>query len=173
MNIKVPKNMKSPTVIIVGQGTADETKNDKTQKQMDLLSKKLDQQYQAFLDGTNYIKVIEKLHQSFMTRLDKLLSVNRNIVGQMNNARIKDLRSEFNSRIKDLTQSKQKDETLKSFALQLNSLENAIKNIPITKPTVRVIKSDNSNLNTSFERLFSRMEDLVRSVRPRLIPSPS
>ena len=165
MNIKVPKTMKSPTVIIVGHGTMDEKKNDYHAKRMDNLERKLDQQYKAFLDKSEYVKIIERIQNSFLSRLDKMIDVNRN------DKRFSDLRNEFNLRVKELNNKDNSDVILKSFASKLGSIEKSIRSIPV--PTRTVINRTNSvDLTKSFETVIQRMENAIKASRPRMIPSP-
>ena len=83
MNIKVPNSIKSPTVIIVGGRSSDEhekMKSDMHLKRMDNLEHKLDQQYKAFTDKKDYIRLIERLHKSFMDKYDKFISTHRDMM---------------------------------------------------------------------------------------------
>ena len=166
MNIKVPKTMKSPTVIIVGGGTMDEKNNDFHSKRMDNLERKLDQQYKAFLDKSEYVKIIERIQNSFLSRLDKMIDVNKN------DKRFSDLRNEFNVRVKELSNKDNGDAILKSFASKLGSIEKSIRSIPAPTRTV-INRTSNVDLTKSFETVIQRMENAIRSARPRMIPSPS
>jgi len=168
MNIKVPSNLKSPTVIIVGQQDTPE-KNDKVSKQMDLLEKKLDQQYKTFLDGKDYIQLIENLHKSFMQRLDKIVSSNKNLISEINSKKVSDLRNELNVRIDDLKKESSNDNLLKSFAVKLSSLEKTIKAIPERTVETRVVNRGIS-INTAMEKMLQRLEIAIKSARPKMIP---
>jgi hypothetical protein len=171
MNIPIPKNMKSPTVIIVGQET-DEKHNQIAMRRMDNLERKLDQQYKAFIDKSDYSKVLEKMQSSFMSNFNKMLDMNKSMITQRNKERIDILRDEFTRKIKSI-EEKDNNEELKLFTSKLNSLENAIKNITLKPTVVKVPSSNNKVLFDSFNGIFKRMEELIRSSRPRLIPSPS
>jgi len=167
MDVKIPKGMKSPTVIIVGQET-DDKKNDLTLKRMDNLERNLDRQYRAFTDNKEYIKVIERLQKSFMDKLEKIiLSTNSN--KGMYEKRIENLRKEFNSRVSSIKPS-DNSSILRTFSRKLSSLENAIKSQPVSKE-VKVVRQ-NSNLDKAFERMFSRLENAILKSRPKLTPMP-
>ena len=152
----------------------DEKKNDLTLRRMDLLEKKLDQQYKSFIDKTDYLKVIEQLQSSFMGNFNKIFAMNKSMMSQAQNQRIDILREEFKRKIKSLEEEKDNEENLKLFTSKLNSLENAIKNITL-KPTVVRVPSNNNNkiLFNSFNGILHKLEMLIRESRPRLIPSPS
>jgi len=166
MNVKIPNGMKSPTVIIVGQGTMDDKKNDFHAKRMDNLEKKLDQQYRAFMDKSEYVRIIERIQNSFLTRLDKMIDANKN------DNRFSDLRAEFNLKVKELNNRDGEDAILKSFANKLGSLERSIRSIPVPTQTI-INRPNNMNLTKSFDMVLKRMETLIRESRPRMIPSPS
>lgn len=172
MNIKVPANIKSPTVIIVGQQQPDDKKNDITLKRMDNLERKLDQQYKSFIDKTDYLKVIGQMQSSFMSNFNKMLAMNKSMMTQTQNQRIDILREEFKRKIKSLSEDKDDEENLKFFTSKLNSLENAIRNITL-KPTVVRVPNNNKVLFNSFNGILQKLENLIRESRPRLIPSPS
>jgi hypothetical protein len=170
MNIKTKTN--SPTVIVIEQATMEPKKNDITAKRMDSLERKLDAQYRAYMDRNNYIPIIDKMQSSFIRSLDRLFSSNKAMISQVNNSRLESLRKEFSQRISELKRDKSEDALLKSFALKLNSLETAIRNIPA--PRVRVVrKMNDTSLNNSFKAVLDRLEMLIRESRPRMIPSPS
>ena len=165
MNVKIPNNMKSPTVIIVGHGTPDEKKNDFHAKRMDNLERKLDQQYKAFMDKSEYVKIIERIQNSFLSRLDKMIDANRD------DKKLTTLRQEFNLKIKELGNN-DNDVILKSFADKLGSLERSIRSIPV--PTTTVInRTSNMNLTKSFETVIQRLEKAISKSGPRMLPSPS
>ena len=171
MNIAVPKNIKSPTVIIVGGSQPDEKMNEMHSKQMSMLERKLDDQYKAFMDNKDYIKLIETLHKSFMSKLDKIISVNKSLMNDTQNKRIDDLKVEINNRIKGLSNNGT-DKMIKSFSTQLLSLENTIKSIPTNKPIVKVVRN-NGGLDKSFLEAIGRLEKTIWASRPRVFPSPS
>lgn len=173
MNIPVPKGMKSPTVIIVGGQEPDEKHNKMAMARMDNLERKLDQQYKAFIDKTDYIKVIESMQSSFMGNFNKMMEMNKSMMSQHHQQRFDLLREEFKRKIKSIEQDGEKEEYLKEFSSKLSSLENAIKNITLRPQIVRVKDSSNKDLLSSFENIMQRMENTIRNSRPRLSPSPS
>ena len=151
----------------------DQKKNDLTLKRMDLLERKLDQQYKAFVDKTDYTKVISNMQSSFMSNFNRMLDMNKAIMNQSHKDRIDVLRNEFSRKLKSLEQDKDNEE-IKLFTSKLNSLENAIKGITL-KPQIVKVPSRNNNkvLFDSFNGILQRLESLIRQSRPRLIPSPS
>lgn len=151
----------------------DEKKNDLTLKRMDLLEKKLDQQYKSFIDKTDYIKVIESMQNSFMGNFNKMLAMNKSMITQGQRERIDVLRDEFRRKIKSLEGDKNNEENIKFFTSKLNSLESAIKSITLKPTIVRVGSNNNKALFNSFNGILERLETLIRSSRPRMIPSPS
>jgi len=153
MNIKVPNSMKSPTVIIVGGRSSDEhekMKSDMHLKRMDNLEHKLDQQYKAFTDKKDYIRLIERLHKSFMDKYDKFISTHRDMMTEKNENRFKNIHNDFTSQIKNLSKNNTNGEMLRVFSNRVGSLENTIKNMPT--PEVKVVRtfSGNSALQKSF-----------------------
>jgi len=151
----------------------DEKKNDLTLKRMDLLERKLDQQYKAFIDKSDYIKAIEQLQSSFMGNFNRILDMNKSMITQGHQERIDILRDEFERKIKSIQDNRNNEQELKIFTSKLNSLENAIKNITLKPTVVRVPSNNNKVLFDSFNAILQRMESLIRSSRPRLTPSPS
>ena len=152
----------------------DDKKNDLTLKRMDLLERKLDQQYKSFIDKTDYLKIIEQLQSSFMGNFNKMFAMNKSMMTRGHNERIDVLREEFKRKIKSLEEDKDNEQDVKLFINKLNSLENAIKNITLKPQIVRVNTNNNDkNLFNSFNGILERLEMLIRSSRPRLIPSPS
>lgn len=170
MNIKVPNNIKSPTVIIVGGGQPDEKKNDMHAKQMCMLEKKLDGQYKAFMDNKNYTKLIETLHKSFMHKFDKMMDSNRTLMKEAHAQRLGALKTQVIKQVKTLPNNGN-EKMMKSFLSQLTSLEKAINKISDKEPTVKVVRS--GNINKSFETLITRLEKAIRESRPRVFPTPS
>jgi len=152
----------------------DEKKNDLVFKRMDLLEKKLDQQYKSFIDKTDYIKVIENIQSSFMGNFNKMLAMNKSMMTQGHKERVDLLRDEFARKIKSLEENKDGDESIKLFTSKLNSLENAIKSITLKPQIVKVSNgSNNKVLFNAFDGILQRLENLIRQSRPRLTPSPS
>jgi ribosome-associated translation inhibitor RaiA len=177
MNIPIPKGMKSPTVIIVGNQEPNEKHNGMAMARMDNLERKLDAQYKSFIDKTDnsdYIKVIQSMQSSFTANFNKMLSMNKSMMTQSHQERFNALRNEFNRSIKSIEDKDTGEENLKILTSKLNSLENAIKSITL-KPQIVKVQSNTNNkqLLSSFDSILQRMENTIRSSRPRLTPSPS
>lgn len=175
MNIKVPNNIKSPTVIIVGGGTmtGDEKSNNIHEKRMDMLEKKLDQQYKNKSEGRNYARDIESIQKSFVNRLDKFMNQSRQSISSQNSKLLEALKKTVNQKVKviKLESVGSNNDEIKTFIKKIDSLEDAIRKISLKTKTVNVTK--NMSLDSSFEKLFARMEKVIRESRPRLSPSPS
>ena len=154
----------------------DVKKNDLSLKRMDMLERKLDQQYKSFIDKTDYLKVIEQLQSSFMGNFNKMLTMNKSMMTQANSQRIDLLRKEFENRIKGLKDDKDdkdNEENLKLFTNKLNSLESAIKNITLKPSIVKVTNNNDKILFNSFNGILYKLENLIRESKPRMYPSPS
>lgn len=167
MNIKVPSDMKSPTVIIVGERSTDEhdkMKSDMHMKRMDNLERKLDQQYKVFTDKKDYIRLFERLHKSFMDKYDKFISVHRDMMNGMNENRFKDIHNKFTSQINNLLKHNSNDEMLRVFTRRIGSLENTIKNMP--SPEVKVVRtsSGNSALQKSFLEALDKIHNRLGKI---------
>jgi len=176
MDVKIPKGIKSPTVIIVGSKEPDERGNQVVESRMDNLEKKLDQQYKAFIDKSDNRQMIEKMHSSFMQNFNKLLAMNKSMFTQVKREKVDALRDEFKRKIKSLEDNKDDGESRRLFIAKLNSLENAIKAMTLKPQVVRVNSGgggSNKSLQRAFDRLFEKMEVLIKKAGPRVIPSPS
>jgi hypothetical protein len=173
MNIPMPKGMKSPTVIIVGGGTmsGDEKSNKMHEKRMDMLEKKLDQQYKNKSEGRDYSKDIESIQKSFVNRLDKFMNQNRKAILSQNSKLLNALKNTVSREVKIIQETPSGNGELKTFVKKISSLEDAIRKISLKTKTVNVTKS--INLDNSFEKLFAKMEKVIKESRPRLSPSPS
>lgn len=169
MNIKVPNGIKSPTIIIVGRGTADEKKNDFHSKRMDNLEKKLDQQYKAFSNNTGFERKFDQLSKSFGSRIDKLISSNKSLMSSTQEKRITELQRTLDAKIRSL-KKEDNSEILDSFVKKFEDIERIIKKLP-SKQMVKVVNSG-SGLNGSFEKMITRLETAIRKSGPRMIPSP-
>lgn len=172
MNIPIPKGMKSPTVIIVGNKEPDDKHNQIALSRMDNLERKLDAQYKAFIDKSDYVKAIESMQASFMSNFNKMFAMNKSMLSQANQQRFNALRDEFKRSIKSIEDNDNNEETSKELLTKLNSLESAIKNITL-KPQVVKVQNNNKQLLNSFETIMQRMENIIRQSRPRMMPSPS
>jgi len=181
MNINIPKNIKSPTVIILGKEEVDDKRNAYHEKRLDLLESKLDNQYKAFINKTDNskansnanAKAIEMLQRSFSDTLNKFMMMNKAMMTSMHKSKMEGLRKEFEVRIKEIEKSGDKDEILKSFVAKLGKLEGSISRInrqPIV-PTSRPIS--HNYMAKSFESFYGRLEKAIKDARPRMIPSPS
>src|SRR3990167_5520796 len=92
----------------------DVKRNDLALKRMDLLEKKLDQQYKSFIDNKpNYLQIVEQLQSSFMNRFDKMLMMHKSMTTQRNQERIDILRKEFERKIKSLEGNKDNKQDIK------------------------------------------------------------
>ena len=151
----------------------DEKKNDLTSKRMDNLERKLDQQYKAFMDKSDYIKVIDRLQDSFSRSLDKMLVMNRSIMTQNNNQKINLLREDFKRSINTLKARNNTDMNLKMFVNKIGLLEEAIKGISIKPSIVRVSNNNNKDLLNAFDEILKKISLIVGRSGSRLIPSPS
>lgn len=169
----MPKGMKSPTVIIVGGGTmsGDEKSNKMHEKRMDMLEKKLDQQYKNKSEGRDYSKDIESIQKSFVNRLDKFMNQNRKAILSQNSKLLNALKNTVSREVKIIQETPSGNGELKTFVKKISSLEDAIRKISLKTKTVNVTKS--INLDNSFEKLFAKMEKVIKESRPRLSPSPS
>ncbi len=178
MNIKVPNGMKSPTVIIVGGGTmtGNEKSNKNHEKRMDLLEKKLDQQYKHTTSGNNsrdYAKDIESIQKSFISRLDRFITQSKQSITSQNNKLLEALKKTVNQKVKVIKEtSGNSDNTeIKTFLKKIDSLEDAIRKISMKSKTVNVNRK--VSLDDSFDKFFVKIEKAIRESRPRMFPSPS
>ena len=69
MNIQIPKDMKSPTVLIMGQ------KEDNSQKYIDLLNEKIDKQYKMFVELLRNNNTNDKTVSVLSEKFDNLKNV--------------------------------------------------------------------------------------------------
>src|SRR3990167_2535218 len=139
----------------------DEKKNELTLRRMDLLEKKLDQQYKSFIDNKpDYFKAIEQLQSSFMSNFNKMLAMNKAMMTNGHQEKIDTLRKELENKIRSLENNKDNEESVKLFTGKLNSLENAIKSITL-KPTVVRVGNNNKELFNSFNGILHMLEVLI------------
>lgn len=171
MDIKIPKGMKSPTVVIVGQGTmtGDEKSNKNYEKRMDLLEKKLNESYKRKIDNKDYTKEFASLQKSFIGKLDKFMTVNKQAMSKQNDKLVEALKKTVNQKISIIKETDDDDDK-KEFIKKISSLESAIRKISLKTNNV---KAPTVKLDGAFEKLFSRMENLIKSSKPRMYPSPS
>lgn len=170
--MRIKTKGKSPTVIVIEQGTMDEDKNSLAFKRMDSLERKIDNQYKAVTDKKQFIKMIDTMQKSFTKNLDKVVTANKSALSDSHKKRISSLRSEFKATVDSLKNKSTSDTILKSFASRLGSLETSVKSIPRQNSTVKVVRTG-MNLNKAFDTLFIKMQELIGKSGPRMIPSPS
>jgi len=148
MNVKLPKGMMSPTVIVIGSSPVSQKTNDTSSKRMDMLEKKLDQQYKIRMDGSGFERKLDLLSKSFNSRIDKMMSMSKSMMKSNHSKEIEKLRREFEFRMSRLQKQVSK------------------------KPNVQVSVS-NAPMRNSLEKMTSRLEAAIMKARPRLTPSPS
>ena len=172
MDIKIPKGMKSPTVVIVGQGTmtGDEKSNKQYEKRMDLLERKLSESYKKKIDNRDYTKEFASLQKSFIGKLDKFMTVNKQVMSRQNDKLVEALKKTVNQKISVIKETSDDDDDKKEFIKKISSLESAIRKISLKTNNV---KAPTVKLDGAFEKLFARMENLIKSSKPRMYPSPS
>jgi hypothetical protein len=175
MDIKIPAGIKSPTVVIIGGGTmtGDEKTNKNQEKRMDLLEKKLDQQYKNSTEGKGYAKDIGLIQRPFLKKLDKFVNQSRQSMTSHNDRLIEALKKTINQKVKVIkeTSGKSDNTEIKSFMDKIDSLEEAIRKISMKSKTVNVNRQ--VSLDDSFDKFFARIEKAIKDARPRLSPSPS
>jgi len=170
MNVKIPNSMKSPTVIVIGQGTMDEKKNSIHEKRMDNLERKLDQQYKSVVNNSGFEKKLDQLQKSFENGMNKVVSANKKLINNDQSKRIESLKRELEAKINSVRKLDSGKENLKPLVRKLDSLETALSKIP---SKIQVSQPKSQNLNASFEKMISRLESAIDKVKPRMYPSPS
>ena len=150
----------------------DVKKNDLNLKRMDMLERRVDQQYKNRIEGKNTIREIEILQSSFMKKLNRFMESNKDKIDSQNNRLADALKKVVNNRVKTITIDKTPKSEIKSFLSKIDSLEEAIRGITL-KTKNNTSHTNNGRLNKSFESFFARMEKLIKEVRPRMYPSPS
>jgi dsDNA-specific endonuclease/ATPase MutS2 len=173
MNIAMPKGIKSPTVSIVigGTMTGNEKSNKIHEKRMDMLERKLDQQYKNKSEGRNYTKDIESIQRSFVSSLNKFVNTTKQSMSSQNEKLLNALKNTVSKEVKIIQETPKGNGELKTFIKKISSLEDTIRKISLKSKTVNVTKQ--VNLDSSFEKLFARMEKAIKEAKPRLSPSPS
>lgn len=169
MNIKVPKTMKSPTVIIVGGGTMNEKNTDFHSKRMDNLERKMDQQYERFQKRAAPVQDFSPMIKSFTSKIGSLEKTIKKLADS--NGDDSDLIKAFEKIVNRMEKQKKPISSpvdYKAFMSKLGGLEEAIRGIPTQKVSVNT-----SGLSKSFNTLYERLEKAIRASRPRMIPSPS
>jgi hypothetical protein len=171
MNIKVPAGSKSPTVVIIGGGTmsGDEKANKLHEKRMDLLEKKINQRYKTVSDGisSNEIKSIQK---TFISRLDKMINLNNQNISKQNDKLISAIKDTISKKVASIKASSDNGD-MEKFLSKIDSLEDAIRKISLKERVVNVTKK--VSIDSSFEKLFAKLQKAIQDVKPRMYPSPS
>jgi len=135
---------------------------------MDMLEKKLDQQYKMRIDGSGFEKKLDLLSKSFNSRIDKMMSMSKSMMKSNHSKEIEKLRREFESKIGSMKPNSDNSEILKSFNRKLEQIQKQVSK----KPNVQVSVS-NTPMRNSLEKMTSRLEAAIMKARPRLTPSPS
>ena len=174
MNVKIPKNITSPTVIIVGQGTMDANKNDLYARRMDNLEKKLDRQYESFYkkqerkNNTDYSVLLK----SFSNKIGSLEKSIKKLAEDDDDNNNDELLSTFKKLVGKIEKNKKSvtnsSPNYRLFINRIGKLEEAIKDLPTQKVSINT-----NSLTRSYNKLFERLERVIKESRPRMIPSPS
>ncbi len=171
MNVKIPKGMNSPTVVIIGQGTMKPEHNVMHEKRMDNLERKLDQQYQSFYKKNS--KPSQDYSVLLKTFSSKVGSLERAIkkLGDKDDDN-DDLISAFEKIVSRLEKNNKKitqsPVNYNKFMARISSLESVIRDLPAQRVSINT-----SGLTNSFNKLFERLEKTIMKARPRVFPSPS
>lgn len=172
MNIKIPNNLESPTVLIIGQRKVDDKQNVYQEKRLDMLERKLDQQYKSFIDKSDNTKSIEQMQKSFASILDKFMQMNKAMLTSSHKDKMDSLRREFDTRIKALSEN-DNGALLDSFSKKIGKLESAINRLASKDSEVKVSVTkpiSHDYLSKSFDTFYEKMQNLVEKARPRMIP---
>jgi len=166
MNINVPKNLKSPTVIVIGQPAE---RVQKRPDNLDMLEKKMDMQFKAISTRLMQKPKPEpdhyRLYKMLLDKLEKISSENREYLSKVDKDRVAELRKNYALMYKLGNQ--------KPIENKINSLEEAIKNF---KPIVKVVNNSangNSKMVDSFNSALEKIQRAIEKSRPRLIPDAS
>ncbi len=175
MHIKIPNSMKSPTVVIVGQ-QSQESNDNVFLRRMDILERKIDQKNRAPKTKDPNI-FIERLHKSFMGRLDKFFAMHKAILEKTNDRRLRSLRSELTTRVREVSKSNNSTQQVRRLTIQLNALELAIKKISspriIKQNTVRIVQAPRERDQSLDLLSLTILKSMERKMNRQLIPSPS
>lgn len=170
MNVKIPKGMNSPTVVIIGQGTMKPEHNVMHEKRMDNLEKKLDQQYQSFYKkNSKPSQDYSVLLKTFSSKVGSLEKAIKKLGEKDDNGGLISAFEKIVSRLeknnKKITQS---PVDYNKFMERISSLESVIRELPTQRVSINT-----SGLTNSFNKLFERLEKTIMNARPRVFPSPS
>jgi hypothetical protein len=158
---------KSPILISINNEGGDDKKNDVMMRRMDLLERKLDQQYKSFTEGRNPQKDIEALCRIFFEKLDKIIAANNTTLKKIDKSKYESMRKDIVNTFKSAGDRQSFDPS--SFNKQLDILQEAIKKF---KPEVKIIQQP-SEMSKSLEKAFEKMGQTIKDSRPRVTPSPS
>jgi len=174
MNIKVPKNITSPTVIVIGQGTMDASKNDLYARRMDNLERKLDRQYESFYkkqerkNNTDYSALLK----TFSSKIGSLEKSIKKLAEDDDDDSNEELLSSFKKLVGRIEKNKKSvnnsSPNYRLFMNRIGKLEEAIRDLPTQRVSINT-----SGLSKSFNNLYERLEKAIKDSRPRMIPSPS
>ncbi len=170
MNVKIPKGMNSPTVVIIGQGTMKPEHNIMHEKRMDNLERKLDQQYQSFYKkNSKPSQDYSVLLKTFSSKVGSLEKAIKKLGEKDDNGGLISAFEKIVSRLeknnKKITQS---PVDYNKFMERISSLESVIRELPTQRVSINT-----SGLTNSFNKLFERLEKTIMKARPRVFPSPS
>lgn len=90
MNVKIPKGMNSPTVIVIGGGTMNPARNDQVSKRMDNLERKIDKWYKNSYNkkGSAPQQDISPILKSFNSKIGSLEKTIKKMNGKEDNTEI-------------------------------------------------------------------------------------
>jgi len=170
MEVKIPKGMNSPTVIVVGQGTMKPEHNVMHEKRMDNLERKLDQQYQSFYKkNSKPSQDYSVLLKTFSSKVGSLEKAIKRLGEKDDNSGLISAFEKIVSRLeKNNKQITQSPINYNKFMARISSLESVIRELPTQRVSINT-----SGLTNSFNKLFERLEKTIMKARPRVFPSPS
>ncbi len=172
MEVKIPKGMNSPTVVIVGQGTMKAEKNPMHEKRMDNLEKKMDRQYENFYRKTDNSKDYSALLKTFSSKVGSLEKAIKKLANKDDGNNNDGLISAFEKIVSRLEKNGKKvtqsPVDYNKFMARISDLESAIRELPTQR-----VSLNTKGLTSSFDRLFARLEETIKKSRPRVFPSPS
>ena len=129
----------------------DEKKNGITLKRMDLLEKKLDQQYKNRIEGRDITKEFSVLQTSFMNKLGRFMDSNREQIAKQNNKLTEALKKITNTKTTVIKTERAPNAEIKSFISKISSLEEAIRSITLKAKKNTPHNNNDGRLNKSFE----------------------
>ena len=160
MNVKMPKGVKMPSIVINVSGESASKPLDYS-KRLDSLESKLDDQYKAFINKKDKKKEDARLYKTMLAKMERMSDLNKAYMAKLGKPKI----------VVNTPASKSPTVSFRGLENKLSELEKSIKNF---KPTVRVIRSGgNSNLSKSLEVALERMQRAIERNRPLLTPRPT